>query len=121
MVGRDISGGDERRIFKRWDGGTEQRETFNSTELRALHVSMQLVSIVGQVPLNVVQHEMRQPRRAAFDEANAAQRQQQHTNPLRANSNFVTTVIRTQRAIPPEQLWEIPPGDERRVLDMCCP
>lgn len=118
---RDISGGDERRIFKRWDGGTEQRETFNSTELRALHVSMQLVSIVGQVPLNVVQHEMRQPRRAAFDEANAAQRQQQHTNPLRANSNFVTTVIRTQRAIPPEQLWEIPPGDERRVLDMCCP
>lgn len=81
---------------------------------------MQLISIVGEVPLNVVQHELRQPRRGAFGRADAAQRQQQLANPLRANPNTIATIVRIQRATPPNQLWEITPGDERRILDMCC-
>ena len=118
---RDLSGGDERRIFKLWDGATAGRTyTFNSTELRAIKIPMQLVPPVGGTPLNVVQQEAR-PRRAAAEHADARQREQQQTNPLRANPRGITSAVHEQRASPPEQLWEIPVGDEKRILEKCCP
>jgi hypothetical protein len=117
---RDVSGGDERRIFRCWDKTVaNQIYTFNSVELRAINVSMQPVLPLGGVPLNVVQHEAR-PRRAAAQQADA-QRVQQLSNPLRANPKHVALVVHEQRATPPEQLWEIPTGDESRVLQFCCP
>ena len=80
---------------------------------------MQLIPPVGGVHLNVVQHEVR-PRRAAAQQADS-QRVQQLVNPLRTNPRGVTAAIHEQRATPPEQLWEIPAGDEKRVLEKCCP
>lgn len=118
---RDVSGGDERRIFRRWDKAVAgQTYSFNSVELRAINVSMQLVPPLGGVPLNVVQCEERQPRRAAAKQADV-QRVQQLSNPLRANPKGVAYAVHEQHAIPPEQLWEIPSGDESRVLEFCCP
>ena len=118
---RDISGGDERRIFKRWDNGEEGREyTFNSIELRAINVPMQPVLPVGGVPLNVVANEARPARRAAAQQADV-NRVQQQANPLRANPRAVTVAVHEQRVLPAEQLWEIPSGDESRVLEFCCP
>ena len=118
---RDLSGGDERRIFRLWAGAAANKtDTFNSMELRAINVSMQLVPPVGGIPLNVVQHEARQPRRAAAQQADV-QRVQQLANPLRANPRSVVSAIYKQRATPPDRLWEIPPGDESRILEFCCP
>ena len=117
---RDVSGGDERRIFRCWDKAVAgQTYSFNSVELRAINVSMQHVPPVGGVPLNVVQHE-RQPKRAAAQQADA-QRMQQMSNPLRVNPKGVASAVHKQRASPPESLWEIPTGDESRVLEFCCP
>ena len=58
----------------------------------------------------------------AIDAAQQAdvQRVQQLANPLRANPRGVTTAVHQQRATPPEQLWEIPAGSERLVLERCC-
>ena len=39
-----------------------------------------------------------------------------------ARQNWASLTIKrkqTQRTDPPEQLWEIPPGNERLVLDRC--
>ena len=109
------------RIFRRWEGQPGQKYTFNSTELRHINVSMQLQPPVGGTPLNIVQQEARTvPRRAAAQQADA-QRVQQLTNPLRAAPKGVTTAVHKQMATPPDLLWEVPTGDERRILDMCCP
>jgi hypothetical protein len=81
--------------------------------------NMQLVPPVSGVPLDVVQQEVR-PRRAAAEQADA-NRIRQFTNPLRANPHAVTTAVHQQRALPPELLWEIPAGDEKRILEHCCP
>lgn len=72
---RDISGGDERRIFKRWSGhddandvGEEEaahENTFNLTQLRAIDVKIQPVLPLGGVPLQVTGEEVRPTRRAA--------------------------------------------------------
>ena len=80
---------------------------------------MQLVQPVGGVPLNVVREEVR-PRRAAAEQADA-QRLQQLANPLRPNARIAVTAVHQHRAVPPDQLWEIPAGDESRVLEFCCP
>jgi hypothetical protein len=118
---RDISGGDERRIFKRWDGAVAGKTySFNSTELRAIKVAMQLVPPVGGVPLNVVQHEAR-PQRIAAAQGNERRVEQMNHNPLRTNPHAITSAVHQQRASPPDQLWEIPAGDEKRVLEKCCP
>ena len=69
--------------------------------------------------MNIVQQEAR-PRRSAAVRADA-ERMQQLANPLRSNPRGVTEAVHTQRAPPPEQLWEIPVGDEKRILEMCCP
>ena len=114
---RDISGGDERRIFSVWkrvvdtegkvvdegpaDGMTY---TFNSTELRMINVEMQLVPPVGGVMLDMMQ------RGASRMAAQVA----------RQNWQGIARRVQTQRADPPEQLWEIPTGNERLVLQRCC-
>ena len=115
-VTSDVSSGDGP-----WAGAEEGKKyTFNSTELRAINVSMQLVQPLGGVPLNVVQQEAR-PRRAAAEQANARQREQQQSNPLRANLRAVVSAVHEQCAVPPDQLWEIPTGDESRIPGFCCP
>lgn len=112
---RDISGGDERRILKRWardetagDPGPEESKTytFNSTELRAIDVKMQPVMPVGGLPLEVVRQEAR-PVRAAAQVAQGRW------------SNILYSAHR-HRAEPPEQLWEIPSGEESSILLKCC-
>ena len=61
---------------------------------------------VGGVPLEVVRQEARPAlRRAAV-------------RGLEAIRN-VLYVAHKQRAEPPEQLWEIPEGEERAILDQC--
>ena len=62
---RDISGGDERRIFKLWTADEEANDagpvagrtyTCNSTELRTIgdNIEMTWLPPVGGVPLNIV-------------------------------------------------------------------
>uniref|UniRef100_A0A7S0LUV0 Uncharacterized protein n=1 Tax=Coccolithus braarudii TaxID=221442 RepID=A0A7S0LUV0_9EUKA len=112
---REISGGEERRIFKRWARSADGKDagpqpdrtyTFNSTELRAIGAKMQPVPPVGGVPLEVVRQEARPaPRKAAV-------------RSLEGIRN-VLFVAHKQRAEPPEQLWEIPEGEERAILDHC--
>ena len=97
---RDVSGGEERRIFKRRPGS--EVYTFNSTQLRAIRIEMQLQQPVGGVPLQEVR-----PSRA---HAQAAMKR------IR-NILFCKT---QQCATPPAQLWEITPGSERLILDKCC-
>ena len=111
---RDISGGDERRIFKRWardvtagDPGPDEKTTytFNSTQLRSIDVKMQPVLPVGGVPLEEVREEARPVRRAA-----------------QAAGQFMRNVVytaRKQRAAPPEQLWEIPSSEKSEILLHC--
>jgi hypothetical protein len=114
---RDISGGDERRIFSVWkrvvdadgkvvDPGPVEGEkyTFNSTELRMINVEMQLIPPVGGVPLDVV-------RRGSTRSAAQVARQ---------NWQGIAKRVQMQRADPPEALWEIPAGNERLVLDRSC-
>ena len=115
---RDISGGDERRIFKSWaadeateDAGPEAGRvySFNSTELRLINVQMQPVLPVGGVPLNVVQPGRRSARAAAKAASAAAA----------ACLRGLTRRVTQQRADPPEQLWEIPVADEGKILSKC--
>lgn len=96
---RDISGGDERRIFRVRPNSINENHTFNSTELRAINVRMQELPIIGGAPLNVVQR-MQPPRRATAN-------------------NHVRRCMHEVRADPPNLLWEIPAGDERLILDWC--
>ena len=112
---RDISGGDERRIFRRWvadeeagDQGPEEgtKYTFNSVELRAIDVKMQPVLPLGGVPLETVAQEARPQRSAAAAAV-------EHIR------NILFTAHR-HRAQPAEQLWEIPAGEESAILLHCC-
>lgn len=101
---RDLSGGDDRRIFKIWDGAQPGvTYTFNSTELRAVNVPMQLIPPVGGVELNVIQRGA--PRAAA----------------QRARNSFrsILRVLHEQRAEATSHLWEIPAGDEGLILHHC--
>ena len=76
---------------------------FNSTELRMINVEMQLVPPLGGVALDVVRSGS---GRAAAQAA-------------RQNWQGMVRRVQTQRADPPAQLWEIPEGSERLVLDRC--
>jgi hypothetical protein len=113
---RDISGGDERRIFTAWkrvvdadgkvvDAGPVEghKYTFNSTELRMINVEMQLVPPVGGTPLEVVRCGSTRPAAQA----------------ARQNWQGIVRRVQTVRADPPEALWEIPGGNERLILDRC--
>ena len=108
---RDISGGEERRIFKAWapdeeagDAGPEEGKvyTFNSTELRMLNVEMVLVPPVGGVPLGDVR-----PGRGAAQRA-------------RELIRGIVSRVQQVAALPPEQLWEITAGSENLILLWCC-
>ena len=81
--------------------------TFNSTELRAINVAMQLVQPLG--PLNVVATEAR-PQRGA--PRGAAQRALENVRNILFTSHH-------RHALPPTQLWEIPAGEEIRILMHC--
>ena len=81
-----------------------KKYTFNSTELRMINVEMQLVPPVGGVSLDVVRRGA--PRAVALA--------------ARQNWQGIGRRVQTQRADPPEQLWEIPAGNEQLVLDRCC-
>lgn len=71
------------------------------------HLQMQLVPPVGGVLLDVVRCG---PARATKTVANMA----------RQMLPGVTRRVQQQHADQPEQLWEIPAGDERFILDWCC-
>ena len=82
--------------------------TFNSTELRAINVAMQLVQPLG--PLNVVATEAR-PQRGA--PRGAAQRALENVR------NILFTAHHCHALPPSTQLWEIPAGEETRILMHC--
>lgn len=117
---RDISGGDERRVFRLWkqrEASDETGEkadagpvagtvyTFNSTELRAIDIEMQRLPTIGE------QAEpppaTRGAPRAAAQRARGAWR------------SAIQRAVHEQRGDPPEILWEISAGSERLVLDNC--
>ena len=115
---RDVSGGDERRIFRPWvatdaeaggvaDPGPEAGRvyTVNSTELRAVDISLQSVGLVGGVPLGVVARE----RRHAAVASDARRRS------LPGVAQLVREVVAPQ----PRELWEISPADENLILSNC--
>lgn len=109
---RHPSGGEERRIFQIWvpeeiTGNTEEltrgppKKSFNSTELRAIRVPMQKVPSPGaDTPVHIAQ---RLPARRGHVLAAAGFRR----------------VVTQYFADPPDMLWEIPPADERMILDNC--
>ena len=66
---------------------------------------MQLVPPVGGVPLEVVREEARPVRLAA--------------KAAGQNVRNILFTARKQRATPPEQLWEIPTGEESEILLRC--
>ena len=108
---RDISGGDERRVFRRWEADLEAGNggpvedtvyTFNSTELRMINVEMVPVAPVGGVPLAEVRRSSRVAQRAREIIRNVVSRMQ----PVKPPS--------------PLQLFEISAGSERLILDKCC-
>jgi hypothetical protein len=115
---RDVSGGDERRTFKRWVANSEAKDpgpesgkiyTFNSTELRlistasaaagsAVHLEMQPLEPVGGTALRTCARLVGKPR---------------------LNYRNVTFHVTEVRAEPPESMWEITAGSERVILDNC--
>ena len=76
--------------------------TFNSTQLRAINIEMQLLPPVGGVPLQSVR-----PARAM---AQAAMKK------IRS----IVCGKQAQCATPPAQLWEISAGSEQVILGACC-
>ena len=108
---RDISGGDERRVFRRWEADLEAGNggpvedtvyTFNSTELRMINVEMVPVAPVGGVPLAEVRRSSRVAQRAREIIRNVVSRMQ----PVKPPS--------------PLQLFEITEGSEGLILHWCC-
>ena len=84
--------------------------SFNSTELCAINVAMQPVAGVGGPALEVVRLEvLLRPRRATQAPARLGNYAQ----------NGITYRAHQQCAEPPEQLWEIPAGDEDLILRRC--
>lgn len=110
----EVSGGQERRVFKRREGHNVY--TFNSTELRliynseagpsAIQLEMSLLPPVGGVPLDTVQHIG----------SRASSRLMVVPRP---NYGSVRRIVQQQRADPPEQLWELSSGSKRAILDHC--
>ena len=117
---RDVSGGDERRVFRNWaatsadeavgqaaDAGPEAGRvyTVNSTELRAVDISLQAVGLVGGVPLGVVARERRQAAVAG--------------DARRRSLPGVAQLVRDVVAPQPRELWEISSADENLILSNC--
>ena len=68
-----------------------------------INVEMQLVQPLGGVALDVVRRGTSRPAAQA----------------ARQNWQGIARRVQTQRADPPDQLWEIPAGNERLVLERC--
>ena len=117
---RDVSGGDERRVFRSWvatsadeaagqtaDAGPEAGRvyTVNSTELRAVDIELQAVGMVGGAPLGVVARE----RRHAAVAGDARRR----------SLPGVAQLVRDVLAALPRELWEISAADENCILSNC--
>jgi hypothetical protein len=115
---RDVSGGDERRIFRRWmatdaeaggvaDPGPEAGRvyTVNSTELRAVDITLQPVGVVGGAPLGVVARERRQAAVAC--------------DARRRSLPGVAQPVRQVMAALPRELWEVSAADENLILSNC--
>ena len=102
--------------------GAGEVYTCNSTELRGIGIdaqtagmfgstekehlfSMHAAQPVGGVPLDVVR------RPAARGAAAKAMKAIRH----------VLRVVHEERAVQPEQLWELPAADENNILSQCCP
>ena len=105
---RDISGGEERRIFKKWKPAEARTYTFNSTELRMIEVEMTPVEPVGGPPLDVVQRESRPTRTAA-----------QQGIVRRQNATGITYQVHEQRAEPLDLAFQISSGSESLILHNC--
>ena len=105
----DRNGGARRVVEESGDAGPEGGRvyTFNSTELRMLHVEMVLVPPVGGVPLATVQPSaVRPPARGA------AQKARETISGLLYRKQPVV-------ALPPARLWEITAGSENLILLWC--
>ena len=116
---RDGSGGDERRTFCVWerrvtpdgevvDPGPEQGKTytFNSTELRAVDLTLTPVPPVGGAPLGVVGRV----RRGAAMACDAARRARLHG---------VVQAVHEVVAPAPRSLWTLSSADENVILYNC--
>ena len=134
---RDISNGDERRIFKRWardesidDPGPEVTITSNpkspvllltscfpcwQENMTYTFNSTQLRSI--DVKMQPVQPVGGVPLEVVRQEARPARAAAQAA--IQAVRNIVFAAHR-QRAAPPEQLWEAPASEESEILLHCC-
>ena len=119
---RDVSGGDERRTFRKWvatkadsqtgavaDPGPVAGETytFNSTELRAVGLQLEPVGPVGGAPLGVVARV--RPSRAAAAAGNAARRR----------LPGVAQAVHEQVAPAPRELLVISTADKNVILANC--
>ena len=115
---RDVSGGDERRVFRNWvatdagNGGVAdpgpvagQVYTVNSTELRSVDITLQPVGLVGGAQLGVVARE-RRPAAVAGDAR-------------RRSLPGVAQQVREVVAMLPRALWEIRETDENSILGHC--
>lgn len=105
---RDVSGGDQRRTFHSTPAmETEacQLGTFNSTELRAVDLRLELVPPVGGAPLGVV---VRARRAAAVAGTHARRR-------LPGVNQAVHEVVSPRM----RELWEISAADENVILSHC--
>ena len=120
------AGGHERRVFKRWarndaltppDPGPLEGKvySFNSTELRAIHVAMQPMAGIDGAALNVVRREVL-PARSSSRATRVPTRLGDYATGAQSG---IAYRAHEQRAEPPEQLWEIPAGDEDLILRRC--
>ena len=117
---RDVSGGDERRTFRKWVATKADAQTgavadpgpvagkvytFNSTELRAVSLTLEPVGPVGGAPLGVVARV----RRAAAAAGDAARRR----------LPGVAQAVHQQVAAAPRELFVISAADENVILANC--
>ena len=117
---RDVSGGDERRTFRKWVATKADAQTgavadpgpvagkvytFNSTELRAVSLTLEPVGPVGGAPLGVVARV----RRAAAAAGDAARRR----------LPGVAQAVHQQLAPAPRELFVISEADENVILANC--
>ena len=115
-----MSGGDERRTFRKWEATKADPTTgavanlgpvagkvytFNSTELRAVGLTLEPVGPVGGAPLGVVARV----RRAAAAAGDAARRR----------LPGVAQAVHPQLAPAPRELSVISPADENVILANC--
>lgn len=111
---RDVSGGDERRTFKRWEGAAGEEYTFNSTELRLLGLAAS-----GATRLDMKRLDSGLSGGAALREVQRLPSKRGAAKSARERIAHVTKTVRTQRVAPPAELWEITAASESAILAGC--